>query len=82
MTLAQSLTRISACSGGQAIGVAVEHVEFVREFVDDQVIAFPATAGHHARPGEDDRALWPGFATVFAVPFVFDATGIAMALGG
>ncbi|MNI59886.1 hypothetical protein D3C73_1150690 [compost metagenome] len=67
--------------GGQAIGVTVEHVEFVREFVDDQVIAFPAAAGHDARPGENDRPLLPGFTAVFAVPLVLDAAGIAMALG-
>jgi hypothetical protein len=65
----------------QAVGVAIEHVELVRQFVDDQVVAFPATAGHHAGPGEDDRPLLPGFAAVFAVPFVFDATGVTMALG-
>jgi hypothetical protein len=65
----------------QAVGVAVEHVEFVRQFVDHQVVAFPATAGQHAGPGEDDRALLPGFAAVLAVPLMLDAAGIAMALG-
>ena len=65
----------------QAVGVAVEHVEFVRQFVDHQVVAVPAAAGHHAVPGQDDRALGPGFAAVFAVPFVLDAAGVAVALG-
>jgi hypothetical protein len=65
----------------QAVGVAVEHVELVRQFVDHQVVAFPATAGQHAGPGEDDRALLPGFAAVLAVPLMLDAAGIAMALG-
>ena len=64
----------------QAIGIAVEHVEFVRQFVDHQVVAFPAAAGHHARPGEDDRALLPGFAAVLAIPFVLDTAGVAMPL--
>ncbi|MNF61477.1 hypothetical protein D3C84_431220 [compost metagenome] len=49
--------------------------------MDDQVVAFPAAAGEHAGPGQDDRALQPGFAAVFGVPFVFHAAGIAMALG-
>ncbi len=65
----------------QAVGVTIEHVEFVRQFVDHQVIAFPAAAGHDTGPGEDDRALLPGFATVLAVPLVFDAAGVTMALG-
>ncbi len=53
----------------------------MREFVDDEVIAFPAAAGDDARPGENDRSLLPGFSAVLAVPLVLDAAGIAMALG-
>ncbi|MOA32295.1 hypothetical protein D3C78_1535010 [compost metagenome] len=53
----------------------------MRQFVDYQVIAFPAAAGQHPRPGEDHRALLPGFATVLAIPFMFHAAGVAMALG-
>lgn len=66
--------------GRQAVGVAVEHVQLVGQFVDDQVVAFPLTAGEYAGPGQDDRALLPGFAAVFTVPLVLDAAGVAMAL--
>lgn len=65
----------------QAVGVAVEHVQLVGQFVDHQVVGFPAAAGQDPGPGQDDGTLLPGFATVFAVPFMFDAAGIAMALG-
>lgn len=65
----------------QAVGVAVEHVQLVGQFVDHQVVAFPVAAGQHAGPRKDHRALLPGFAAVFTVPFVFHAAGVAMALG-
>lgn len=65
----------------QAVGVAVEHVELVGQFVDHQVVAVPAAAGDDAVPGQDDRPLGPGFAAVFAIPFVLDAAGVAVALG-
>ncbi|KAI3488917.1 hypothetical protein L1887_46947 [Cichorium endivia] len=64
----------------QAVGVAVEHVQLVRQFVDHQVVAFPAAAALHPGPGHDHRALLPGLAAVLGVPFVLDAAAVAMAL--
>ncbi|MNH00995.1 hypothetical protein D3C79_602040 [compost metagenome] len=65
----------------QAVGIAIEHVELVRQLMDDQVVSLPATTGLHAVPGQDDRPLLPGLAAVFAVPHMLHATGIAVALG-
>ena len=67
--------------GRKTVGIAVEHVELVRELVDDQVVAFPPAAGQYARPGKNHRPLVPGFAAVLAVPLVLHAAGIAVALG-
>ena len=63
----------------QAVGIAVEHVQLVRQFVDHQVVGLPAAAFLHPGPGQD-RALQPGFAAVFGVPFMLDAGGIAVLL--
>ncbi|MCY1539473.1 hypothetical protein D9M68_750600 [compost metagenome] len=52
----------------------------MRQLVDHQVVAFPAAAGLHARPGEDHRTLLPGFAAVLAIPLVDHAAGVAVAL--
>ena len=65
----------------QAIGAAFEHVQLVCQFVDHQVVTFPTAAGFNPGPGEDHRALLPGFTTAGVIPFMFDATGVAVALG-
>ena len=70
-----------AVQGRQAVGVAVEHVQFVCQFVDHQVVAIPLAALLYAGPGEDHRALQPGFAAVLGVPFVDHAAGVAVVLG-
>ncbi len=64
----------------QAVGVAVEHIELVRQFVDHQVVGVPATAALHAGPGKDHRALQGGFAGALVVEFVHDASGVAVFL--
>ncbi|MNN79612.1 hypothetical protein D3C81_1962700 [compost metagenome] len=64
----------------QAVGIAIEHVELVCQLVDHQVVGFPAAAGQYSGPGHDHRALLPGLAAVFAIPYMLHATGVAMAL--
>jgi hypothetical protein len=54
-----------------AVGLAVEHVQLVGEFVDDHVVA---VAGHlRVMPGNDQRPALPGFAGEHVVVFMHDA---------